>query len=188
MVSARIRSTLLAACAALAALALASTLAACAPKGKAPAADRKVARVVVFIPGVRAGNAIYDTMATGVERAVAEVPGATVKVFEAGFNQAEWEEKLTSLVATGEYDLVVTSNPSMPELCAKVGASYPKQLFLALDGYLPGQASLRTVLYNQVEQGYLAGYLAGLVTTGGMKGANPGRKVGLVIDRRCSLR
>jgi simple sugar transport system substrate-binding protein len=170
--------------AALAVLAVA-TFASCVPKaGKAVGqADRKPARVVVFIPGVRAGNAIYDTMAAGVERAVAEVPGATVKVFEAGFNQAEWEEKLTSLVATGEYDLVVTSNPSMPELCAKVGASYPKQLFLALDGYLPGKAGIHTALYNQTEQGYLAGYLAGLVTTGSMKGSNKALKVGMVVGQ-----
>lgn len=174
-----------AAFAAVMAVALAMAFASCAPKGGKAAgqAGRKPTKVVVFIPGVRAGNAIYDTMAAGVERAVGEVPGATVKVFEAGFNQAEWEEKLTSLVATGEYDLVVTSNPSMPELCVKVGTSYPKQLFLALDGYLPGKPGIHTVLYNQTEQGYLAGYLAGLVTTGSMKGSNKDLKVGMVIGQ-----
>jgi riboflavin transport system substrate-binding protein len=118
-----------------------------------------------------------------VEKAVAETGGASVKVFEAGFNQAEWEEKLTSLVVTGEYDLVVTSNPSMPELCAKVGASWPKVRFLALDGYRKDSPQLHTVLYNQVEQGYLAGYLAGLVTTGSMKGSNAARKAGMVIGQ-----
>jgi len=49
-----------------------------------------------------------------------EIPGASIKVFEAGFNQAEWQEKLTSFVATGNYDFILTSNPSMPDLIAAV--------------------------------------------------------------------
>ncbi len=153
----------------------------CAPKAKSASANPS--RVAVFIPGVRAGNAIYDTMVKGAERAVKEAGATGLKVFEAGFNQAEWEEKLTSLVATGEYDLIVTSNPSMPELCAKVGKAFPKERFLCLDGYLPDEAQLHTVLYNQTEQGYVAGYLAGLVTTGTMKGSNAAKKAGLVIGQ-----
>lgn len=137
--------------------------------------------IAVFVPGVRAGNAIYDGMAAGVEKAVAETTGASVKVLEAGFNQAEWEEKLTSLVSTGEYDFIVTSNPSMPDLCAKIGADFPKQKFICLDGYLPGKAQMYTVLYNQTEQGYVTGYLAGLVTTSSMSGANRDKKVGFLI-------
>jgi riboflavin transport system substrate-binding protein len=140
-------------------------------------------KVAVFVPGVRAGNAIYDGMAKGVEKAVSEIAGASVKVLDAGFNQAQWEEKLTSLVATGEYDLVVTSNPSMPELCVKVGASFPKQKFVCLDGQLAGNKQIYSVLYNQTEQGYVTGYLAGLVSVSSMPGANKDTKVGLVIGQ-----
>ncbi len=140
-------------------------------------------KVAVFVPGVRAGNAIYDGMAKGVEKAVSGIPGASVKILDAGFNQAQWEEKLTSLVATGEYDLLVTSNPSMPELCVKVGASFPKQKFLCLDGQLAGNKQLYTVLYNQTEQGYVTGYLAGLVSVSAMSGANKDKKVGLIIGQ-----
>jgi simple sugar transport system substrate-binding protein len=147
----------------------------------AASTEAKALKVALFIPGVRAGNAIYDGMARGIERAVAEAPGASLKVLEAGFNQAEWEEKLTSLAASDDYDLVVTSNPSMPELCAKVGAGFPKSKFLCLDGYLLGNPQVYTVLYNQVEQGYVTGYLAGLVTTSRMPGANAERKVGFLI-------
>ncbi|HOX33355.1 MAG TPA: BMP family ABC transporter substrate-binding protein [Spirochaetales bacterium] len=138
-------------------------------------------RIAVFVPGVRAGNAIYDGMVRGVERAVAESPGSSLKVYEAGFNQAEWEEKLTSLVASGGYDLLVTSNPSMPALCAKVGQSFPEQRFLCLDGMLAGNPRIHTVLYNQTEQGYVTGYLAGLATTGPLPGANKDKKVGFLI-------
>lgn len=156
----------------------AAALALCASQAFA-----KPLKVAVYVPGVRAGNAIYDGMAKGVEKLVAETPGSSVKVLEAGFNQAQWEEKLTSLVATGEYDLIVTSNPSLPELCAKVGASFPKQKFLCLDGQLAGNKQIYTVLYNQTEQGFVTGYLAGLVSTSAMAGANKELKVGLIIGQ-----
>lgn len=162
---------------ALGLLALSLVFSGCQKKAEAP----KPLKVGVFIPGIRAGNAIYDTMASGIEKAVAETSGASVKIYEAGFNQAEWEERLTSLVATGEYDLIVTSNPSMPELCAKVGKSFPTQKFLCLDGYISDNPQIASVLYNQTEQGYVTGYLAGLVTTAPMPFANKDRKVGLLI-------
>ncbi len=147
------------------------------------AASAKPAKVAVFVPGVRAGSPIYEALVSGAEKAVAEQPGSSLKVLEAGFNQAEWEEKLTSLVATGEYDYILTSNPSIPDLIAKVAPAFPKQKFIALDGYLKGLPQLYTVLYNQLEQGYVTGYLAGLVSASSMPGANPAKKVGLVIGQ-----
>ncbi len=140
-------------------------------------------RIGVFIPGAREGSPIYDTLAKGAERLVSEIPGASVRVIEAGFNQAEWEEKLSSFVASGKFDLVITSNPSMPELINKISKSFPKQKFICLDGYLAGNPNLYTALYNQLEQGYVTGYLSGLVSISGMKGTNPDKKVGMIIGQ-----
>jgi len=72
----------------------------------------QTARIGVFIPGVREGNPIYDTMAKGAERLASEIPGLSVKVAEAGFNQADWEEKLTSFVASGNS---ILSLPRIPQ-------------------------------------------------------------------------
>lgn len=140
-------------------------------------------RIGVFIPGVREGSPIYDTMAKGAERLAAEISGASIKIFEAGFNQAEWEEKLTSFVASSKFDIVITSNPSMPELVNNVSKSFPKQKFICLDGYLPGNPNVYSALYNQLEQGYVTGYLAGLVSISGMKGTNPDKKIGMIIGQ-----
>ncbi|MGB9685134.1 MAG: BMP family ABC transporter substrate-binding protein [Rectinema subterraneum] len=140
-------------------------------------------RIGVFIPGVREGSPIYDTLAKGAERLAAEISGASIKIFEAGFNQAEWEEKLTSFVASGKFDIVITSNPSMPELVNNVSKSFPKQKFICLDGYLPGNPNVYSALYNQLEQGYVTGYLAGLVSISGMKGTNPDKKIGMIIGQ-----
>ncbi len=139
-------------------------------------------RIGVFIPGQREGSPIYDTMARGAERLAAELKGST-RIYEAGFNQAEWQEKLTSFVASGKFDLIITSNPSMPELVDKVTKIFPSQKFICLDGYLQGNPNIYSVLYNQIEQGYITGYLAGLVSISGIKGTNPEKKVGMIIGQ-----
>jgi len=137
--------------------------------------------IAAFIPGVVAGSPLYEQLVAGAKKAVAEHPNASLKVVEGGFNQAEWPEKVTSLAATGEYKLIISSNPSMPFICADVGKKFPNQKFINVDGYLPGNKQIYTMLYNQVEQGYLAGYMGGLVTTSKMKGANPDLKVGMIV-------
>ncbi|HQN02520.1 MAG TPA: BMP family ABC transporter substrate-binding protein [Rectinema sp.] len=140
-------------------------------------------RIGVFVPGARDGSPIYDNMAKGAERLVSETPGASLRVTEAGFNQAEWKEKLISFVASGKFDIVITSNPSMPELVNEASKIFPKQRFICLDGYLAGNSSVYSALYNQLEQGYVTGYLSGLVSISGMKGTNPEKKIGMIIGQ-----
>jgi riboflavin transport system substrate-binding protein len=140
-------------------------------------------RIGVFIPGIREGSPTYDDLAKGAERFIAEIPGASLKVFEAGFDQAAWQEKLTSFVATGSFDIVITSNPSLPDLIEKLLPLFPKQKFICLDGMKAGNPNLHTVLYNQTEQGYLTGYLAGLISTSSLPGANAARKAGMIIGQ-----
>lgn len=158
-------------------LCLFSTVAA----GPAAAADRR--SIAVFVPGVVSGSPVYEMLVDGVKKAAAEKPGATVKVVEGGFNQADWETKITSLAATSSYDLIVSSNPAIPALCESVSKKFSKQRFLILDGYLAGNKSIYTLRYNQREQGYLAGFIAGLATTGGVAGSNAAKKIGLVAGQ-----
>jgi basic membrane lipoprotein Med (substrate-binding protein (PBP1-ABC) superfamily) len=138
-------------------------------------------KIAVYVPGVTAGSPLYEQMVSGTEKAVKEFPNASMKVIEAGFNQGEWQEKMTSLAATGEYDVIVTSNPAMPFITAEVAKAFPKQKFLHLDAYFAGHPQIYSLLYNQVEQAYFAGYLGGLVTTSKMKGANPDLKAGMIV-------
>ncbi len=137
--------------------------------------------IAAFIPGVVAGSPLYEQLVAGAKKAVAEHPNAFLKVVEGGFNQAKWEEKVTSLAATGTYKVILTSNPAMPYIVADVAKSFPDQKFINVDGYLPGNKQIYTLLYNQFEQGYLAGYLGGLVTKSKMPGANADLKVGMIV-------
>jgi simple sugar transport system substrate-binding protein len=128
-------------------------------------------------------------MVNGVKRAeeAAEKEGytVTVKVFEAGFNQAEWTSSLTAMVASGSYDLIVASNPSLPDIVKEIRPSFPDQRFLLLDGYLADDPQSKSIYFNQYEQAYLAGYLAGLVTQPdfGLTGSNPQKRVGLLAGQ-----
>ena len=139
--------------------------------------------IAVFIPGVMSGGAIYEMLAQGVRQAADEKTGVDVRVIEAGFNQAEWEGKLTSLAAAGTYDLIVSSNPSLPALAQSVSAKFPKQHFLLLDGEISGNPMIYTLRYNQYEQAYMAGYLAALIAREGKTKIGPAEKIGLVAGQ-----
>ncbi|MDR1373621.1 MAG: BMP family ABC transporter substrate-binding protein [Treponema sp.] len=124
--------------------------------------------IAVFIPGVMAGSPIYEMLAQGVEKAAGEfaaagnAPAPELTVIEGRFNQAEWEPQVTTLAASGGYDLIVSSNPSLPAIVSSVSAKFPAQKFLLLDGELAGNPSVYTLRYNQREQAYMAGHIAAL--------------------------
>ena len=136
----------------------------------------------VFIPGVMSGSPVYEMLALGTKKAAEEFAASSstqippVTVIEGGFNQAEWEAKVTTLAASGVYDLIVSSNPSLPVIVSSVSAKFPRQKFLLLDGELGGNPSVYTLRYNQREQAYMAGHIAALAALA-EKGA---KKIGLV--------
>jgi simple sugar transport system substrate-binding protein len=126
-------------------------------------------------------------MAEGALEFAALHENVKVKVYEAGFNQAEWEEQLTALVATGEYDLVLGSNPSLPEICEKIAKKFPSMRFIITDAFFEGHPQIKTFLFNQYEQSLYLGYLAGLVTTSQMPLANKELKVGFIAAQEYPL-
>jgi len=139
--------------------------------------------VLVFIPGVVAGSPTYEMMVDGVMDYAGENDRIEVRVYEAGFNQATWEEQLTGMVATGEFDLVLTTNPALPELASNVSRLFPDQKFIITDADYSGNPSIVTYLFNMYEQALFLGYLAGLVTTSDMPHANSGRRIGFIASQ-----
>lgn len=162
--------------------------ASCQAKGAAKAGSAtKERNVVVFVPGVVSGNSVYEMLVSGVKRAAAETVGTdktvTVTVIEAGASQAEWEPKLTALAADGTHDLIVTSNPAMPDIIAPVSAKFPKQEFIVFDARAEGNKQVTSFRYNQREQAYISGYLAALVSSSSMKYANAEKRIGLIAGQ-----
>ena len=132
--------------------------------------------IAVFVPGIIADSPTYANLVAGVTEAVETYNGiltatgepeakhAKMHIMEAGTNQAEWGTKLTSLAATGEYDVIISSNEALPELCAPLTAQFPSQKFLLLHGQLNGNPNIACVNYDQREQCYLSGYISSLMS------------------------
>lgn len=137
----------------------------------------------VFVPGVVDGSPTYEMLVDGVNQAATEAGSTSVEIVEGGFDQSTWEEGVMSMAASGGYDLIVTSNPSMPEIVSTVAEQVPQVNFLVLDGYLEGNDRIHTILFNQREQAFLSGYFAGLVTTSGMERANGNQRAGLLAGQ-----
>ncbi len=151
--------------------------------GRAETPEAGLYSIGVFVPGVVEGSPTYEMLVAGVEQAVAESGRAVKKVVEGGFNQAMWQQGLTSMAAGGEYDLIVTSNPEMPDIVEAVLESFPSQRFLLMDAWLPGNPQVHTVMFNQREQAFLAGHFAGLVGRSDMVSPREVLRAGLLAGQ-----
>lgn len=154
-------------------------LVSCTPGSKEPA---KTQAIAVFVPGTIQGSPIYEMLDAGVRRA-AQVKGVTVKTIEGGFNQAQWGEQLSALAAGGEYALIVTSNPAMPELAAQVTRAFPQQKFLILEAWSSGNPSIASLYYNHRELGYLHGALGALLAADRKGAGSPTLRMGLIAGQ-----
>ncbi len=147
--------------------------------------------IAVFVPGIVSGSPVYEMLVQGIDQAITEYNDslpekgkqAVLSIMEAGTNQSEWSGKMTSLVAQQKFDVIISSNPSLPDLIVPLTEQFPKQKFIILDAFLEGNPSIKTVRYNQREQAYFSGYIAALVTKASktqMQYANSKKKIALI--------
>lgn len=132
--------------------------------------------IAVFVPGIIDDSPTYAKLVKGVQNAVynyntkiqndsdESVSPITLLILEAGTNQAEWSSKLTALAAEQKYDVIISSNPSLPDIVEPIIQQFPNQKFILLDATKEGNQNIYTVCYNQYQQGYLAGYIGGLMS------------------------
>lgn len=149
--------------------------------------NKEIIKIAVFIPGIIAGAPTYEMLEAGAKKAVAENPVLDLTIIEAGYNQGEWESKMTVLASTKSYQYIVTSNPAMPEICERVSANYPNQKFIILDAFLEGNNNIYTFAFNSFQQAFLVGAMGALVTKSDMPGANRELKVGLIAAQEYPL-
>ncbi|MCL1959025.1 MAG: BMP family ABC transporter substrate-binding protein [Spirochaetes bacterium] len=154
---------------------------------KKPVPANKNLSVLVFITGVIAGSPTYELMADGANEFARLHQNVNIKIYEAGMNQAEWEHQLGEIISSGEYDIVIGSNPSLPEICANVAKMFPQQKFIITDAQYEGNPQIRTYLYNQYEQSLMLGYLAGLITVSAMPNANSQKRIGFIAAQEYPL-
>jgi len=133
--------------------------------------NNKNKSIAVFVPGICDDSPVYAMLVKGVNEAVEEYnkgksEDAAVSVFvmEAGTNQAEWGAKLTALTAEQKYDVIISSNPSLPDLVEPILQQFPNQKYILLDATKEDNNNIHTVCYNQYEQSYITGYIGGLMS------------------------
>lgn len=143
--------------------------------------------VLVFVPGHIAGSPTYELMVQGALEFAQNNSSVNVKVYEAGFNQSEWEQQIAEMISSGQYDIFISSNPSLPPLCANVSKMFDKQKFIILDAEYEGHPQIKTYAYNQYEQSLFLGYLAGLITTSNMPRANSAKRIGFIAAQEYPL-
>jgi len=119
--------------------------------------------IAVFVPGIIDNSPVYEMLVDGVKEA-AEEAAAQLFVMEAGTNQAEWGPKITALCAEGKYDVIISSNPSLPDLVEPILKQFPNQKFILMDASRSGNQNMHTICYNQYEQAYITGYIGGLMS------------------------
>ena len=134
-------------------------------------AAKKQLSIAVFIPGICADSPTYAMLRDGVTQAVdtwndgkSVEQSAKLYVLEAGTNQSEWPAKITALAAEQKYDVIISSNPSLPEIVLPIIEQFPQQKFILMDAEHSGNKNICTVCYNQYEQSYLTGYIGGLMS------------------------
>lgn len=132
-------------------------------------AKPKARQIALFIPGICDNSPTYAMLKAGVEEGVKEYNSTASEkvelfVMEAGTNQAEWGNQLTALAAAGKYEVIISSNPSIPDLALPILKKFKKQKFVILDATCAGNSNIRTVSYNQAEQAYLSGYAGSLMS------------------------
>ena len=135
-----------------------------------PVTDKQLS-VAVFIPGICADSPTYAMLRDGVTQAIDDwnegksvEQSAKLYVLEAGTNQSEWPAKITALAAEQKYDVIISSNPSLPEIVLPIIEQFPDQKFILMDAEYSGNKNICTVCYNQYEQSYLTGYIGGLMS------------------------
>lgn len=132
--------------------------------------------IAVFVTGICDDSPTYAMLVQGVKKAVddyndglspvanEDTQRIALFVMEAGTNQAEWGQKITGLVAENKYDVIISSNPSLPDLVEPILQKFPNQKFILLDASKKENPNIYTVCYNQYEAAYLTGYIGGLMS------------------------
>jgi len=150
-------------------------------------ANRDDISVLVFITGFIAGSPTYEQMAEGANEFKEKNPNVNIKIYEAGMNQAEWEQQLAQIISESAFDFVIGSNPSLPEICSNLASLFPDVKFIITDAQYDGHAQIKTYHFAQDEQSLFLGYLAGLVTTSNMPYANAQKKIGFIAAQEYPL-
>ncbi len=135
------------------------SLVGCAPKAAAP----KTEKVVYLINGSLGDNAFYDSGQKGMD-AIAAKYGVEIRTIECGYDAAQYEPSLEA--AVGYADVIFVISYGYEDLVKEYADKYPTKIFVNLDTVVKNdKATVTSVDFIEEESAYLAGVVAGMLTT-----------------------
>lgn len=149
--------------------------------GEAPATGKKLRVGIVFDSGGRGDKSFNDSAYAGIERAQKEL-GVEPKPVDSK-SEKDYETNLTAL-AEGGCDMVVAVGINMETALKTVAPKFPTVKFAIVDGSVTGD-NVRALKFKEEEGSFLAGYLAGLVSTTKKLGFIGGMEIPLIKRFQC---
>ncbi len=115
-----------------------------------------------MVNGPLGDQGFFDDAARGMKKIEAE--GSKIQIIQSDANNpAQWKSNLES-VSTGKWDIVITGTTQMHDILNQDAPKYPKQHYIIYDDVVK-QPNVASIIYKQNEGSFVAGVLAGLVTT-----------------------
>lgn len=113
-----------------------------------------------------------------------EETGSQLSVFDCHYDATIHETTLNEIASSGEYDIIVTGMYSIAEYVQQTAERYPNQKWVVYDAgidySLPYCKNITSINIAQNTLGFMAGALAGLMTTQNYDKINSAKAVGFV--------
>ena len=140
----------------------------------------KTYKVALLIPYL-GDQSYYDTTAAGLDTLKEKYDNVETTIIEMGTDKSKYNDYFDDVCSSAQYDLVVSGGSDSEEALYTACENYPDQVFMNFDYTEAPPSNCYAVTYSTADEGYVAGYLASLITTSDMEKANPDKKVGVIV-------
>lgn len=151
--------------------------------GGGEASGKKLLVGMVYDKGGRGDKSFNDSAAAGIERAKAEL-GIDAKELESR-EEKDYEGNLASMVEE-KCDLIIGVGISMQKAIEKAAKDHPNAKFAIIDAPVEAD-NVRSIVFNEEQGSFLAGYLAGLMTKTNKIGFVGGMQIPLIVKFYCGF-
>lgn len=143
-----------------------------------PVAAISTDKAIYLINGSLGDNSFYDSGEAGM-KALQEEFGLDYRTIECGFDSGQYEPALNAAVQFA--DIIFVISYGFEDILADYADEFPEKIFVNLDTTVINEGgTITSVDYIEEESAFLAGVVAGLVTTSDLPNVNPEKIIGVV--------
>ncbi|MCK5673913.1 MAG: BMP family ABC transporter substrate-binding protein [Spirochaetales bacterium] len=139
-------------------------------------------RIVLYMNGNLGDKSFFDSAYRGMQMAEKDFDIITKSV-EGGYDTSRWAPDIEQL-CQGDWDIIIAGTWQLQEIIQDLAPQYPEKKFFVFDTAVDyskgGLDNVYSILYKQNEGSFLAGVIAGLITTSDLEFANTDKKIGFI--------